>query len=149
VIGIFSFTVFGTAAPQGSKRHMGKGVMLESSTRLRPWRNDVRCAAIDSKPLDWDLAKPMDATLIFWFPRPANHYGTKNGISYLKPNAPVEPLSARVGDIDKLSRAVLDALTGVAYLDDRQVVHLEARKAYLMGLNAAPYTHITIEPANG
>lgn len=149
MIGAYSFTVFGTAAPQGSKRHLGNGVMVESSSRLRPWRNDVRCAAIDNKPAGWDMARSMALDLIFWFPRPASHYGTKNGISYLKANAPAEPVSARVGDIDKLSRAVLDALTGVAYLDDRQVVQLKARKAYLMGIDAAPYTHITIQPANG
>jgi Holliday junction resolvase RusA-like endonuclease len=33
-------------------------------------------------------------------------------------------------DIDKLSRALLDALTGVAYEDDGQVVALTARKSY-------------------
>jgi crossover junction endodeoxyribonuclease RusA len=140
----YSFTVWGTAAPQGSKRHVGNGVMLESSDRVRPWRQDVRFAAIEERPSDWDMATPMRLELVFWFPRPASHYGTKNGISYLKANAPVEPVSARLGDIDKLSRAVLDALTGVAYLDDRQVVELEARKAYLMGPDAAPYAHIAI-----
>jgi len=140
----YSFTVWGIAAPQGSKRHVGKGVMLESSDRVRPWRQDVRFAALEERPIDWDMATHMRLELVFWFPRPASHYGTKNGISYLKANAPVEPVSARVGDIDKLSRAVLDALTGVAYLDDRQVVELEARKAYLMGFDAAPYAHIAI-----
>lgn len=142
----YSFTVWGTAAPQGSKRHVGNGVMLESSDRVRPWRQDVRFAALEERPLDWDMATPMHLELVFWFPRPASHYGTKNGLSYLKPTAPVEPTSARLGDIDKLSRAVLDALSGVAYIDDRQVVELEARKAYLMGPDAAPYTHIAISP---
>lgn len=33
-------------------------------------------------------------------------------------------------DIDKLTRAVLDALTGVAYEDDSQVVSLDVRKIY-------------------
>lgn len=33
-------------------------------------------------------------------------------------------------DIDKLSRAVLDGLTGVAYEDDEQVVKLQATKEY-------------------
>mgnify|MGYP006283744691 CR=1 FL=1 len=33
-------------------------------------------------------------------------------------------------DIDKLSRAVLDGLTGVAYEDDEQVVKLQASKEY-------------------
>jgi crossover junction endodeoxyribonuclease RusA len=143
MIPTYSFTVFGTAAPQGSKRLLGK-VMVESSRRVHPWRSDVRTTAIQNKPALWGMAGPMQVELIFWFPRPASHYGTKNGISYLKPTAPVEPISARVGDIDKLSRAVLDALTGVAYLDDRQVIELEARKSYLMGPDAAPYTHISI-----
>jgi crossover junction endodeoxyribonuclease RusA len=142
----YSFTVWGIAAPQGSKRHVGKGVMLESSDRVRPWRQDVRFAALEERPPNWDMATPMRLDLVFWYPRPASHYGTRNGISYLKANAPIEPVSARIGDIDKLQRAVFDALTGVAYLDDRQVVEVEARKAYLMGPDAAPYAHITIAP---
>lgn len=141
----YSFAVFGTAAPQGSKRLLGK-VMVESSRRVHPWRSDVRSAAIQNKPALWGMAGPMQLDLVFWFPRPASHYGSKSGISYLKADAPPEPTSARVGDIDKLTRAVLDALTDVAYLDDRQVVQLEARKAYLLGRDAAPYTQITITP---
>jgi len=141
----YSFAVFGTAAPQGSKRLLGR-VMVESSRRVHPWRSDVRSTAIQNKPALWSMAGPMRLDLVFWFPRPASHYGTKSGISYLKADAPPEPISARVGDIDKLSRAILDALTDVAYLDDRQVVELEARKAYLLGRDAAPYTQITITP---
>ena len=145
MIPTFSFMVFGTAAPQGSKRLIGK-VMVESSRRVHPWRSDVRSTAIQNKPARWDLTSPMQVELTFWFPRPASHYGTKAGISYLKADAPAEPVSSRVGDLDKLCRAILDALTGVAYLDDRQVVELQATKAYLMGRDAAPYTQITITP---
>ena len=140
----YSFTVWGIAAPQGSKRHVGNGVMLESSDRVRPWRQDVRFAALEERPPNWDMATPMRIGLVFWFPRPASHYGTRNGISYLKANAPIEPVSARIGDIDKLERAVLDALTGVAYLDDRQVVEVLARKSYLLQQDATPYTRISI-----
>lgn len=145
MIPTYSFTVFGTAAPQGSKRLLGK-VMVESSRRVHPWRSDVRTAALQNKPARWDMTMPVSVELVFWFPRPASHYGIKAGISYLKPTAPIEPVSSRVGDLDKLCRAILDALTGVAYLDDRQVVELDARKAYLMGRDAAPYTQITITP---
>jgi crossover junction endodeoxyribonuclease RusA len=141
----YSFIVPGTAAPQGSKRLLGK-VMVESSRRVHPWRSDVRTTALQNKPHDWTMAGPVAVELVFWFPRPASHYGNKAGISYLKPTAPIEPISSRVGDLDKLCRAILDALTGVAYLDDRQVVELDARKAYLMGRDAAPYTQITITP---
>jgi crossover junction endodeoxyribonuclease RusA len=141
--GGFSFIVHGTAAPQGSKRHIGNGVMLESSKRLRPWRQDVRFAALERRPPDWDMTKPMGLVLEFRFSRPQSHFVTKKGVSYLKPNSPAEPVSARLGDIDKLSRAVLDALTGVAYLDDRQVTQLEASKAYLDAQDTAPYTFIS------
>ena len=43
----FTFTVLGTPAPQGSKRHVGKGVMVESSRGCKPWRQDVRHTAMD------------------------------------------------------------------------------------------------------
>jgi len=142
----FSYIVYGTAAPQGSKRHIGNGVMLESSERVRPWRQDVRFAALEKRPPDWDMTKPMRLLLEFRFSRPQSHYGTKNGVTYLKANAPAQPVSARLGDIDKLSRAVLDALTGVAYLDDRQVIQLEASKGYLKEQDASPLTIIAIAP---
>jgi crossover junction endodeoxyribonuclease RusA len=88
----------------------------------------------------------MRLDLVFWFARPASHYGTKNGALYLKPSAPAQPVSARLGDVDKLSRAVLDALTGVAYLDDRQVILLQASKGYLKKQDAIPVTIIRISP---
>jgi Holliday junction resolvase RusA-like endonuclease len=34
------------------------------------------------------------------------------------------------GDVDKLCRALFDAMTGVVYVDDRQVVEVEARRAW-------------------
>ena len=33
------------AAPQGSKRHVGRGIMIESSKRVKPWRDAVRIEA--------------------------------------------------------------------------------------------------------
>ena len=142
----FSFIVYGTAAPQGSKRHIGNGVMLESSERVRPWRQDVRFAALEKRPPDWDMTKPMRLLLEFRFSRPQSHFVTKKGVTYLNPNAPAQPVSARLGDIDKLSRAVLDALTGVAYLDDRQVIILEASKCYIDDDRFPPCTIIAIAP---
>ena len=34
-----TLTVRGLPAPQGSKRHIGRGVMVESSKRVKPWRD--------------------------------------------------------------------------------------------------------------
>jgi hypothetical protein len=35
-------------APQGSKRHLGNGVMIESSQRVKPFRQDVKFAAAET-----------------------------------------------------------------------------------------------------
>ena len=34
--------VIGIPAPQGSKRHVGHGIMIENSKRVKPWRQDVK-----------------------------------------------------------------------------------------------------------
>ena len=39
--------VTGDPAPQGSKRHVGGGVLVESCKRLPDWRKDVRAACLD------------------------------------------------------------------------------------------------------
>jgi crossover junction endodeoxyribonuclease RusA len=49
-------------------------------------------------------------------------------------------------DLDKLLRAVLDALTGVLYADDKQVIELRARKLYAVP-PAGPHARITVEDA--
>jgi len=49
-------------------------------------------------------------------------------------------------DLDKLVRSVLDALTGVLYLDDKQVVEVHARKYYAVPPDG-PRARITLEEA--
>ena len=39
--------VYGVPAPQGSKRHVGHGILVESSKKLRPWRDAVRWTTAD------------------------------------------------------------------------------------------------------
>ncbi len=124
----FTFTVLGKPAPQGSKRHVGKGVMVESSKRCKPWRQDVRHTAIDLLPNGW-YARMGDAMLlsvVFVFARPKNHFRT-NG--ELKPSAP-KHCTGRIGDVSKLIRAVEDAMTGIVYNDDAQIISLIATRRY-------------------
>ena len=40
-----AFPVIGTPAAQGSKRHLGNGVLVEQSKNVTPWRNTVAAAA--------------------------------------------------------------------------------------------------------
>ena len=121
-----TFTVVGLPGAQGSKRSLGNGILIESSKAVKPWRQDCKHAALQAVPPSWDRSVPICLSIVFRFNRPAGHFGKRG----LKPSAPQHLTSARAGDIDKLCRSTLDALTGVAYDDDRQVVMLSASKRY-------------------
>lgn len=122
-----SFFVPGIPIAQGSKRHVGRGIMVESSKHLKPWRLDVTALAREAHtgpPLE-------DATvdLIFVFPRPKAHYRTGRNAHLLRPQAPERPIVKP--DLDKLCRSVLDSLTAAqAIRDDSTVTGLTARKRY-------------------
>ncbi len=121
-----SFVVYSRAAPQGSKKLIFNR-MIESSKRVKPFRQDVRIAAMDNTPAGWDLSQPMHVTYVFHFARPKSHFTSKGKLSR---RAPEHPTGRNIGDIEKLARAVSDALTGVIYHDDSQVVEMDLRKTY-------------------
>lgn len=124
-----SFVVYSRAAPQGSKRHIGNGVMIESSKRVKPFRADVRKAAESAAlPPDWPMAAPMRVGMRFHFARPKSHF-KGNGVALSK-SAPEEATSHGLGDLEKLARSVNDALSTVLFNDDRQVVEMHLAKAY-------------------
>ncbi len=134
--GPITFTVRGIPAPQGSKRAVvhrstGRAVVIESSTRVKPWRSDVRDAALATMAWLPPLQGPVGLELAFRFPRPKGHFGTGRNAGVLRANAPIWP--AVKPDIDKLARSTLDALTGLLFVDDAQVVDLGLRKRYADG----------------
>lgn len=122
-------TVRGTPAPQGSKRHVGGGRMIEMSKAVGPWREAVRgetqramTAGPDRTGEEPDIMPPFDCAvdvrIRFFLPRPKS-----------APGRVIWP--AKRPDLDKLARAVLDGLTdGGAWLDDSQVVRLSLEKMY-------------------
>lgn len=86
---------------------------------------------------DIDLEGPRYVKITVLLPRPKAHYRTGKHSEEIKNTAPVYPCSKP--DVDKLARTVLDALTGIIWRDDAQVVSLEIRKFY------DRYAHATIE----
>jgi crossover junction endodeoxyribonuclease RusA len=128
-MGRISFVVYSRAAPQGSKTYLGQGRMKESSERVKPFRADVRRAAESAAlPPDWPMAAPMRVGVRFHFARPKSHF-KRDGVTLSK-SAPEEATSHGLGDLDKLARSVNDALSGVLFNDDRQVVEMHLAKAY-------------------
>jgi Holliday junction resolvase RusA-like endonuclease len=133
---VIRFRVNGRPAPQGSKRHVGNGRMVESSKAVDPWREAVRAEVQritgngSQQALDTGfppLHDPVSLRLIFVLARPKGHYGNGRNSDRVKPSAPHRP--AGRPDVDKLARAVLDGLTmGGAFADDAQVVDLDVSK---------------------
>jgi Holliday junction resolvase RusA-like endonuclease len=71
---------------------------------------------------------PVVLEMVFFRPRNVSHYGTGRNAELLKDSAPALP--AVKPDIDKLARAILDALKGIAWHDDGQVTGAPAWKEF-------------------
>ena len=121
------FEVPGIPAPGGSKRgflhkRTGRVIVTDDCRRNKDWRAVV--ALVASEHIKEPLAGPVSVTVTFFMPRPKSHFGKRG----LKLNAPtyhtVRP------DSTKLWRAAEDALKGIAWFDDAQVVRQLIEKRY-------------------
>ena len=133
--------VQGVPVPQGSKRVFNGRLVDVNHEKLREWRALV-ARLIEHEGATFHTG-PVMVTLDFYLPRPRGHFGTGRNESKLKPSAPRVPVTKP--DIDKLTRAVLDALTHMAFRDDSQVAVLVVRKLYADG--RVPGVVIQIEEA--
>jgi len=118
-------TVYGVPQPQGSMRAFipkgwGRAVITSNSPKLKPWRQQVAASALEARDTllgpgaeVWD--GPISVTIDFFFERP------KSVKSERKTTRP---------DVDKLLRGVFDALTGILFKDDSQVVKCTATKQF-------------------
>lgn len=134
--------VYGHPAPQGSKRHVGKGIMVESSKHVKPWREDVRQAALTAishwviqdahaPKAGYPLDGPLVARMVFSLERPRGHYRTGRNAHLLRDAAPPRPIG--YPDTSKLLRSTEDALKSAgAIRDDSLIVeYSRAAKVYV------------------
>lgn len=116
---MLQFVVVGDPAPQGSKKFVGNGRMIESSKKLKPWRAAVADAAFKAfseAGLD-QFTKPVVVDVIFIMPRPKT-------VTRVWPE--------KAPDLDKLQRSIGDALSidsGIL-ADDSLIVKWNAAKIY-------------------
>jgi Holliday junction resolvase RusA-like endonuclease len=130
---LVSFTAFGSPVGQGSKRIVPTKAgprVIEANPNTRLWRDSMRFdAAEEMMNGELEMAHfPVAVRMLFFLVRPKSHYGTGRNAGVLKSSAP--RYAAVAPDLDKLARAVLDALTGTVFHDDRQVVDLVCGKVY-------------------
>ncbi|MBP6730175.1 MAG: RusA family crossover junction endodeoxyribonuclease [Ilumatobacteraceae bacterium] len=119
------FFVPGDPAPQGSKRHVGHGVMIESSEKVKPWRSAVHDGAVDAMRINggtFPLDGALHVDLTFYRRMPASRKAVDRNRGWRW--ATTKP------DIDKLVRSTLDALTTSGLIaDDARVARLAATKS--------------------
>jgi Holliday junction resolvase RusA-like endonuclease len=104
--------------------------MVEDNDKeLKAWREAVawtaRAAMRSREPIEGLVA----TFHTFHLHRPKGHYGTGRNARIVKPGAPAAP--GVIPDVKKLARAVEDALSGIVYADDAQVVDSYEGKRYV------------------
>lgn len=108
-----AFSVEGKPIQQGSMRAFNNHIVHNKSKELMAWRAQVAQAAkvAGCTPIEGAITISMT----FRYARPKS-------VSREVPTVPP--------DLDKQIRSILDALTGVAYVDDSQVTTITATKQY-------------------
>lgn len=130
---MIEFAVYGTAQPAGSKKIVThpktkRPIVIDDSKGSRPWKREVAKIAKRRMTERELLDGPLHLTLVFVMPRPKGHYGTGRNAGTLRPAAPRWPTVKP--DATKLLRCVEDALTGIVWHDDAQIVHQNVSKRY-------------------
>ena len=126
-----SFYVAGVPQPGGSKKafynpKIGRAIITEDNPKSKPWRAAVAAAA--SEVFKEVLDGPLHVRFEFFFTRPKGHYRTGKNSGMLKTDAPAYP-DVRP-DASKCTRSSEDALKGIAWRDDSQIVSQFASKRY-------------------
>lgn len=139
-----SFTVRGIPMPKGSVTRMPGGAMIpagtrESRGRMDAWRNAIQTEAAKAM----GECPPFEGGIRLWveFALPVPKTLPKKHIGWLP--------HTKKPDVDKLLRAMCDALTGVAWRDDSQCCIVAINKVYAWdGITGAIVTVETITEHN-
>lgn len=131
---VYQFEAVGVPVPQGSTRafvHDGRAVVTHvKPAALKAWRDMIGWKAREVIHEVHEGGITVEA--VFWLMRPASVSAKR------RPDVTVKP------DIDKLARALLDAMTGIAFRDDAQVVSLEVAKRYCDDMQKQPGVAVTV-----
>jgi crossover junction endodeoxyribonuclease RusA len=140
---MIAFTVIGIASGMGSKRaFVPKGwtrpIITDSNRNLKSWQGlvaDAAARAIAERP-DWQILDGgVRLTLAFYLPRPKS----------LKARVTAH---TKAPDCSKLIRSTEDAMTGIVYRDDSQVIEIVAGKFYT-GVHDSPHVNVRVEATSG
>lgn len=128
----FELTVLGRPQPAGSKRAFprrdGGVIVTDDNPRAKSWQQEIMSVAVEVMDDAEMIVGPVELFCRFVLARPAGHFGTGRNAGSVRASAPRYPIVKP--DTTKLIRAVEDALTGIVWRDDSQVVNQRAYKTY-------------------
>jgi Holliday junction resolvase RusA-like endonuclease len=127
---VLRFFVPGIPRPGGSKRGFvnrktGRVIITEDCTRSKDWRSVVVAFAHDALLSQSQFSGPIAVEFVFWLARPKGHRKPNGALRNKVPSYPaVKP------DLTKYIRSTEDAMTGIVWRDDAQIVQQTAYKRY-------------------
>ena len=148
-----TFFVHGDPQPGGSKKgfaYIDKKTgktrvnIVDDAKRNKEWRSLVAHMARKVMGEDPPLKGALSLDIVFLVRRPKSHYGTGRNAGYLKKSAPRYPTTRP--DQTKLLRSTEDALTGIVWRDDAQVVRQFIQKNYTPASPGARIDVLELEP---
>lgn len=134
---VIEYFVPGIPVPQGDLAAGYGGRLHHKNKALEPWRHNIAWRA--RKPMrDNGFGNvlfhcPISLSLIFVLARPTSARKTR-----------ATPPAIKKPDYDKLTRAIGDALTGVVWVDDSQIIHGEQDKV-IAEVNEETGVYINVE----
>ncbi len=121
---MIQISVYGNPAPKGSRKFVGlskagRGILIESSKREKPWAEAVKWAALSLPPENCRVSGPVCVEMIFTMPKPKS--APKGRRTW----------PDRMPDLSKLVRSTEDALTQAgAWEDDARIVACTSMKVF-------------------
>lgn len=122
-----SFTVFGKAESGGSKTYTpnARTKVRDSNDNVHAWKQEIGIVAGTLRRGKPPYEGPLYLKVVFYRKRPKWH----TGVHGIKKSAPKFPDTKP--DTTKLIRPLEDALTGILWNDDAQVVRQYAEKRWV------------------
>jgi len=110
---VISFSADGVPVPQGSMKVINGHILHSQGSALAVWRSTIALSA------RFAGAKPVEGAI-----------GIEIVFRVRRPKTVKRAYPTVAPDLDKYIRGVLDALTGIGYQDDSQVIHILGKKVY-------------------
>lgn len=129
--------VLGAPKAQERPRFFKKGDYIGSYDPSKTQKETFASVVQKQAPSE-PISEAISIEMVFYMPRPKNHYGTGRKASLLKDTAP--EYHTGTPDIDNLQKFVLDSLNKIFFRDDSLVCRISACKQY----SEKPRTEIII-----